>query len=128
MNSPKFSKHWSGHQGTSFHHSHKTLSPVKHSSYQISMEVVLIIFIQDLTFTSFFRDISCKKLFGVTEKQRQLAYQALDNFQQLLHHHSNALISKKSTNDFKVRGTNKIPVVAVNAGICQIQCLKQENR
>lgn len=44
-----------------------------------------------------------------------MAYQALDDFQQFLHHHSNPLIAKKPTDDFKVRGANKIPVVAVDA-------------
>lgn len=44
-----------------------------------------------------------------------MAYQALDDFQQLLHHHSNPLIAKKPADDFKVRGANKIPIVAVDA-------------
>lgn len=57
-------------------------------------------------------------------------YQALDNLEQLLHHNSNALVTKKTTNGLEVRWANKVPVGAVYVRVGNVQRLggKEETK
>jgi hypothetical protein len=53
-------------------------------------------------------------------------YQAFDNFQQLLHDHSNALVTQESADGLEVRGAHEIPVGAVDVAVGNVERL--ENR
>lgn len=53
-------------------------------------------------------------------------HQALDDLQQLLHDHGDALVAKEPADDLKVWRSHEVPVAAVNAGVGQVQSL--ENR
>lgn len=57
-----------------------------------------------------------------------MSHQAFDNLQQLLHYHSDALVAQQSAHDLDVRGTQKIPVGAKDAAVCQVQGLQLEKR
>lgn len=51
-------------------------------------------------------------------------YQALDNLKQLLHHDSNALVTKETADGLEVRRANKVSVGAVYVGVGNVQRLK----
>lgn len=51
-------------------------------------------------------------------------YQALDNLKQLLHHHSNALVTKEVADGLEVRRANKVSVGAVYVGVCNVERLR----
>ncbi len=55
-------------------------------------------------------------------------YQAFDNLQQFLHHHSDALVAQKSAHDLDVWRTHKVPVGTKYAAVCQVQRLCSEER
>jgi hypothetical protein len=50
-------------------------------------------------------------------------YQALDNLQQLLHHHGDALVTKETADGLEVRWADKVPVRAVYVGVGNVQGL-----
>lgn len=50
-------------------------------------------------------------------------YQTLDNLKQLLHHYSNALVTKEAADGLEVRRANKVPVGAVYVGVGNVQRL-----
>lgn len=50
-------------------------------------------------------------------------YQALDNLEQFLHHHGNALVSQETADGLEVWGAHKIPVGAVDVGVGDVQRL-----
>lgn len=51
-------------------------------------------------------------------------YQALDNLKQLLHHHSDALVTKEVADGLEVRRANKVSVGAVYVGVCDVERLR----
>lgn len=53
-------------------------------------------------------------------------YQALDNLEQLLHHYSNALVTKETADGLEVRRANKVSVGAVYVGVGNVQRLRRE--
>ncbi len=53
-------------------------------------------------------------------------YQALDNLKQLLHHDSNALVTKETTDGLEVGRANKVSVGAVYVGVGDVQRLRRE--
>lgn len=53
-------------------------------------------------------------------------YQALDNLKQLLHHHSNALVTKETADGLEVGRANKVSVGAVDVGVGNVQGLRRE--
>lgn len=53
-------------------------------------------------------------------------YQAFDHFEQLLHHHGDALITQQSTHDLDVWRTQEVPVRAVYTAVRQVQGLHSE--
>lgn len=53
-------------------------------------------------------------------------YQALDDLQQFLHDHSDALVTQESADGLKMRGPHKVPVGAVDVAIGNVERL--ENR
>ena len=55
-----------------------------------------------------------------TESQ---TYQALDNLQQLFHHHGDALVTKETADGLEVRGAHKVPVGAVYVGVGDVERL-----
>ncbi len=59
---------------------------------------------------------------------RETNYQALDNLEQLLHHHSDALVTKKTADCFEMRRTHKVPVGTVDVGVGDVQRLKNRVR
>lgn len=59
---------------------------------------------------------------------RETKYQALDYLEQLLHHHSDALVTKKTADCFEVRRTYKVPVGTVDVGVGNVQRLKNRAR
>lgn len=61
-------------------------------------------------------------------KQKDKKYQALDYLEQLLHHHSDALVTKKTADCFEVWRTHKVPVGTVDVGVSNVQRLKNRAR
>lgn len=59
---------------------------------------------------------------------RKIKYQALDYLEQLLHHHGNALVTKKTADCFEVWRTHKVPVGTVDVGVSNVQRLKNRAR
>lgn len=57
------------------------------------------------------------------EKENKEEYQAFDNLKQLLHHDSDALVSKETADGLEVRRANKVPVGAVYVGVGDVQGL-----
>lgn len=55
-------------------------------------------------------------------------YQALDNFKQLLHHYSDALVTKETADGLEVRRANKVSVGAVYVGVGNVQRLRREKK
>lgn len=55
-------------------------------------------------------------------------YQALDDLQQFLHHHSYPLVSKKTADCLKMRGAHKVAVGAINVAVCNVQWLGKNER
>lgn len=53
-------------------------------------------------------------------------YQALDNLKQLLHHYSDALVTKETADGLEVRRANKVSVGAVYVGVGNVQRLRRE--
>lgn len=53
-------------------------------------------------------------------------YQALDNLKQLLHHYSNALVTKETADGLEVGRANKVSVRAVYVGVGDVQRLRRE--
>lgn len=53
-------------------------------------------------------------------------HQAFDNLQQLLHHHSNALVAQQSAHHLNVWGAQKVSIGAKSAAIGQVQGLHAE--
>ena len=55
-------------------------------------------------------------------------YQALDNLQQLFHHHGDSLVTKETADGLEVRGADKVPVGAVYVGVGDVQGLGGRRR
>lgn len=55
-----------------------------------------------------------------------LPYQALDDLQQFLHDHSDALVTQESADGLEVRGPHEVPVGAVDVAVGNVKRL--ENR
>lgn len=55
-------------------------------------------------------------------------YQALDNLEQLLHHYSNALVTKETADGLEVRRANKVSVGAVYVGVGNVERLRREKK
>lgn len=76
------------------------------------------------------KKIKCKtqshKLKSVTCLNSEHKYQAFDNFKQLLHHNSNALVTKETADGLEVRRANKVPVRAIYVGVGNVQRLKRK--
>lgn len=53
-------------------------------------------------------------------------YQAFDNLKQLLHHYSNALVTKETADGLEVRWANKVSVGAVYVGVGNVQRLRRD--
>lgn len=53
-------------------------------------------------------------------------YQALHNLKQLLHHYSNALVTKETADGLEVRRAHKVSVGAVYVGVGNVQRLRGE--
>lgn len=53
-------------------------------------------------------------------------YQALDDFQELLHDHSNALVAQQSADGLEVRGAHEVPVRAVDVAVGNVERLETE--
>lgn len=54
------------------------------------------------------------------------AYQALDNFQEFLHDHSNALVAQQSADGLEVRGAHEVPVRAIDVAVGNVERLETE--
>lgn len=67
--------------------------------------------------------IGCRTLCHVKEAHLRETYQTLDNLEQLLHDHCDALVAEQSADDLEVRRPHEVPVAAVNAGVGQVQSL-----
>lgn len=57
----------------------------------------------------------------------QGTHQALDDLEQLLHDHRDALVAEQPANDLEVRRPHEVPEAAVNAGVGQVQGLGRED-
>lgn len=66
---------------------------------------------------------SWRQVPGLTEVR---PYQALDDLQQFLHDHSDALVTQESADGLKMRGPHKVPVGAVDVAVGNVERL--ENR
>lgn len=53
-------------------------------------------------------------------------YQALDNFQEFLHDHSNALVAQQSADGLEVRGAHEVPVRAIDVAVGNVERLETE--
>lgn len=53
-------------------------------------------------------------------------YQALDNFQEFLHDHSNALVAQQSADGLEVRGAHEVPVRAIDVAVGNVEGLETE--
>lgn len=53
-------------------------------------------------------------------------YQALDNFQQLLHHDSDALVTKQAADGLEVRRADEVSIGAVYVGVGDVQRLRRK--
>lgn len=53
-------------------------------------------------------------------------YQALDNLEQLLHHYSDALVTKETADGLEVGRADKVSVRAVYVGVGNVQRLRRE--
>ncbi len=62
------------------------------------------------------------------EFENENKYQALDNLEQLLHHDSDALVTKKTADGLEVRRANKVSVGAVYVGVGNVERLGRENK
>lgn len=58
------------------------------------------------------------------EHPQQHPYQALDDFQELLHDHSNALVAQQSADGLEVRGAHEVPVRAVDVAVGNVERLE----
>lgn len=54
-----------------------------------------------------------------------LPYQALDDLQELLHDHSDALVTQESANGLEMRGPHEIPVGAVDVAVGDVERLEE---
>lgn len=55
----------------------------------------------------------------------KIKYQALDYLKKLLHHYSNALVTKEAADGLEVRRADKVSVGAVYVGVGNVQRLKR---
>lgn len=53
-------------------------------------------------------------------------YQALDNLEQLLHHHSNALVTKETADGLEVGRADKVSIGAVYVGVGNVERLRRK--
>lgn len=52
-------------------------------------------------------------------------YQALDDLQQLLHDHGDALVAQESADGLEVRGPHEVPVGAVDVAVGDVERLEK---
>lgn len=57
-----------------------------------------------------------------------LPYQALDDLQQFLHDHSDALVTQESADGLEVRGPHEVPVGAVDVTVGDVERLESRRR
>lgn len=57
-----------------------------------------------------------------------LPYQALDDLQQFLHDHSDALVTQESADGLEMRGPHKVPVGAVDVAVGDVERLESRRR
>lgn len=57
----------------------------------------------------------------------QGTHQALDDLEQLLHDHRDALVAEQPADDLEVRRPHEVPEAAINAGVGQVQGLGTED-
>lgn len=69
---------------------------------------------------------SCAQLFHIRSSTQAFPYQALDDFQQFLHDHSDALVAQQSADGLEVRGPHKVPVGAIDVAVGNVERLGTE--
>lgn len=60
--------------------------------------------------------------------QNEDRYQALDNLEQFLHHHGDALVAQQTADGLEVRRAHKVPVGAVYVGVGDVEGLQEERK
>lgn len=63
---------------------------------------------------------------GGTRPHKEDRYQALDNLEQFLHHHGDALVAEQTADGLEVRRAHKVPVGAVYVGVGDVEGLEGE--
>lgn len=56
----------------------------------------------------------------------KIKYQAFDNLEQLLHHHSDALVTEEAADGLEMRRPHKVSVGAVYVGVGNVQRLRRK--
>lgn len=60
--------------------------------------------------------------------ERAFPYQALDDLQEFLHDHCDALVTQESADGLEVRGAHKVPVRAVDVAVGNVERLEDRLR
>lgn len=64
----------------------------------------------------------------VGEQWGTLPYQALDDLEQLLHDHSDALVPQESADGLEMWGAHKIPVGAIDVAVGNVEGLEDKSQ
>lgn len=69
---------------------------------------------------------SYAQLLNIHDSTQVSPYQALDDLQQFLHDHGDALVAQQSADGLEVRGSHKVPVGAVDVAVGNVEGLGTE--